>query len=68
MDVIEADDASDDPQEFNRNDNNCIQIEKPFWNFYLMESCWGKRNLAFEMCQLHVCKRALWCFWWPLGF
>ena len=30
MDVIEADDASDDLQDFNRNDNNCIQIEKHF--------------------------------------
>ena len=54
-----------------KNNNICIQIEKHFWNFYLMESCWGILKLAytaFEMCQLHGCKRAWWCFWWPLGF
>ena len=44
MDVIEADEASDDLQDFYRNDKNCIRIEKHFWNFYAIESCWCKEN------------------------
>ena len=42
MHVIEADDASDGLQDFNRNDKNCIWINKHFWKFYIMESCWSK--------------------------
>ena len=30
MDVIEADEASDDLQDFYRNDKNCIRIENTF--------------------------------------
>ena len=35
LDVIEADDASDDPPDFTINDKNCTQIDKQLGKFYM---------------------------------